>query len=107
MGLLAANGIILRILSEALTPVERINALPKIQRRPLIHVICVIVFLGSVMFVDCVSGTPNQTIDKKTGQALNDLSSCLRFCKQSICANRLVLLGGERFKEVPAFLISD
>ena len=47
MGLLAANGIILRISSEALTPVERINALPKIQRRPVIHVFCVIVFLGS------------------------------------------------------------
>ena len=47
MGLLAANGIILGISSEALTPVERINALPKVQRRPVIHVICVIVVQGS------------------------------------------------------------
>jgi len=37
---------------------------------------------------------------KKTSQALNDLSSCFRVCKQSACANRLVLLGGERPKEV-------
>ena len=47
MGLFAANGIILRISSEAVTPVEKINALPKVQSHPVIHVICVIVFLGS------------------------------------------------------------
>ena len=47
LALLTANGIILRISSEALTPVEKINALPKVQRRPVIHVICVIVFLDS------------------------------------------------------------
>ena len=45
LALLTANGIILRISSEAVTPLERINALPKVQRRLAIYVICVIVFL--------------------------------------------------------------
>jgi hypothetical protein len=34
------------------------------------------------MFVGCASGTPSKNMIKKASQALNDLSSWLRFCKQ-------------------------
>lgn len=46
LGLLAANGIILRISSEWLTSLKKINTLLKVQRQLVIDVICVIVFLG-------------------------------------------------------------
>ena len=61
MGLLAANGIILEISSEALTPVEKINALPKVQRHPVIHVICVIVVSGS----ECLRAVSRAHITKQ------------------------------------------
>ena len=75
MGLLAANGIILGFSSEAVTPVEKINALPKVQRHPVIHVSYVIVFLGSECLWGCVLGAPNKNVIKRASQALNDLSS--------------------------------
>ena len=65
MELLTANGIILGISSKAVPPVETINELPKVPRHPVIYVICVIVFPGSVMFVGWVSGTPNKNMIKK------------------------------------------
>ena len=65
MGLFAANGLILRISSEAVTPVEKINALPKVQRHPVIYVIYAIGFPRSVMFVGYISGIPSKNMIKK------------------------------------------
>ena len=46
LGLLTAHGIILRISSEWLTSLKKINTLLKVQTHLVIDVICVIIFLG-------------------------------------------------------------
>ena len=45
------------------------------------------------MFAGYAPGAPSKNVMKKASQALNDLSSCLRFCKQLVLRQLLGAFG--------------